>query len=308
MAGRVTVRSFLDKKAHGERIAMLTAYDHPTAGIADRAGVDSLLVGDSLGMVVQGNDTTLPVKLEEILYHTRLVTRAAKRALVVADMPFLTFRVGDDLALQNAGRLLADGGAHAIKLEGGRPVAHTVERLVDAGIPVMGHLGLTPQSVHALGGFRVQGKTAEAARTVLEDALALEDAGAFAVVLELVPTEVAAAISERLSIPTIGIGSGAGCDGQVMVLHDMIAFSAEPMEPMRHAKRYADVGGMIEKAVAEYCGEVRSGTFPAHGNAAHLEGEALDSVLRALAGTGRDRTLLAQSPDDAQGPLYGGKS
>lgn len=287
---------------------MLTAYDHPTAAIADRASIDALLIGDSLGMVVQGNDSTLGVTMDQALYHTRLVSRAAERALVVADMPFLSFQVSAEAALQNAGRLLAEGGAHAVKLEGGRRVAETVSRMVDAGIPVMGHLGLTPQSVNALGGWRVQGRTAAAARVLLEDALLLEDAGAFAIVLELVPAEVAEAISRRLSVPTIGIGSGAGCDGQVLVLHDMVGLTPQPVAPKRHARQYADVGQAISEAVSAYCAEVRAGTFPGHDNASHLEGEDLRTVLAELADAGAPRTDGGASPEDAEPPLYGGRS
>lgn len=308
MATRVTVRTFLEKKSRGEKITMLTAYDHPTAAIADRSSIDALLIGDSLGMVVQGNDSTLGVTMEQTLYHTRLVSRAAERALVVADMPFLSFQVSAEAALQNAGRLLAEGGAHAVKLEGGRHVANTVSRLVNAGIPVMGHLGLTPQSVNALGGWRVQGRTAAAARVLLEDALLVQDAGAFAIVLELVPAEVAEAISSRLSIPTIGIGSGAGCDGQVLVLHDMVGLSPHPEAPKRHARQFADVGQTIAQAVSEYCAEVRAGTFPGHDNASHLGGEDLRAVLSELADAGAPRTQGSASLDDAEPPLYGGRS
>lgn len=307
MERRVTVRTFLDRKSRGEKIAMVTAYDHPTAGIVDRMGVDAILVGDSLGMVVQGNPTTLGVTMQDVLYHTRLVSSAARRALVIADMPFLSFRISEGAALENAGLLLAQGGAHAVKLEGGRSVAEVVRRLVDAGIPVLGHLGLTPQSVHALGGWRVQGRTAQAARRLMEDALHLQDAGVFGVVLELVPAEVAAEISQRLAVPTIGIGSGSGCDGQVLVLHDMLAITAEPASPLRHTKVFADLGAAMAEAVAQYCSEVRAGTFPGPENASHLEGGPLQEVLGAMRGSSSPDG--AEPRDDEAGDApYGGKS
>ncbi len=278
MAKRVTIRFLLDAKANGERITLVTAYDYPTALACDEAGADVLLIGDSLGMVVQGQDTTLPVTLEHILYHTRMVARAAKRAMVLADMPFLSYQVSPEEAVRNAGRLLAEGGAQAVKLEGGRAVATTVRRMVDSGIPVMGHLGLTPQSVHAFGGYRVQGRTREAAAALLLDSLALEEAGAFAIVLELVPAEVAEEVSKRLRIPTIGIGSGEGCDGQAQVLPDMIGlYESGP----RHARRYAEVGKAIRDAVAAYCGDVRTMAFPGPENAPSLGSESAE-VLAAM--------------------------
>ena len=290
-------------KAAGTRITMLTAYDYPTARLCDLAGVDSLLIGDSLGMVVQGHDTTLGVTLEESLYHTRMVSRATQHALVIADMPFLTFQVGAEAAIANAGRLLAEGGAQAVKLEGGREMAETVRRLSSVGIPVLGHIGLTPQSVHALGGYRIQGRTRSAARRLLDDALALEDAGAFGVVLELVPTEVAQAISQRLQIPTIGIGSGPHCDGQVLVLHDLIGLGEGPGP--RHARRYAEVGKAIREAAAGYCADVRAGAYPAPEHATSLGGEAAD-VLAALDGVPRAEAAAGDAASDEQRP-YGGQ-
>lgn len=278
MAPTVTTRYLLDAKAKGERFTLVTAYDYPTALICDEAGADILLVGDSLGMVVQGHDTTLPVTLEDILYHTRMVARAAKRAMVLADMPFLSYQIGVGEALRNAGRLLAEGGAHAVKLEGGREVAATVQRLVQSGIPVMGHLGLTPQSVHVLGGYRAQGRTREAAAALLLDALALAEAGAFAVVLELVPAEVAGEVSRRLRIPTVGIGSGPACDGQAQVLPDLIGLY--PGGP-RHARRYAEVGRAMRDAVGAYRDDVRAGSFPGPENAPTLGGDA-EEVLQAM--------------------------
>ena len=303
MAGRVTTRTFLDMKARGQRITMLTAYDYPTARLCDLAGVDSLLIGDSLGMVVQGQETTLGVTLEHAVYHTRMVARAAEHALVIADMPFLTFQVSTDAAIANAGRLLAEGGAQAVKLEGGRDMQETVRRLCRVGIPVLGHIGLTPQSVHALGGWRVQGKTADAARGLLDDALALEDAGAFGVVLELVPVEVAAAISRRLRIPTIGIGSGPGCDGQVLVLHDLVGLS-EGSGP-RHARRYAEVGTAIREAAAAYCRDVRQGDYPAAEHATSLGANA-EAVVAALGEETPAQDPHAES-GDPEHKLYGGK-
>lgn len=253
----VTVPDFLSARSRGVRLTMLTAYDYTLARLLDAAGVDGLLVGDSLGMVVQGNADSLSVTLEEIIYHTRMVVRGSRRSLVVADMPFLSFQVSPEKALENAGRLIKESGAHAVKLEGGVRSAATIAAIATADIPVMGHVGLTPQSVRRLGGFRVQRDEAK----LLEDALAVEQAGAFAVVLECLPAEMAQRITHALKIPTIGIGAGAGCDGQILVTHDMLGLY-EDMRP-RFVKRYADVGKVIKQAAAEYCREVREGTFPA---------------------------------------------
>lgn len=276
MGSRVTVTKLREMKRKGQRIVMLTAYDYPTARLLDQAGVDVLLVGDSLGMVVLGYESTLPVTLEDILHHTRPVVRAAERALVVADMPFMTFQVSPEEALRNAGRLLQEAGAHAVKLEGGRDVAPTVARLVQAGIPVMGHLGFTPQSVHAIGGYRVQARTEEAARRLLEDAQALAEAGAFAIVLEMVPQQVARLVTERVPVPTIGIGAGAGCDGQVLVVHDLLGLYMKPSP--RFARRYANLAEVIQAAVAQYAADVREGTFPGPEHSFDLE----DAVLERL--------------------------
>jgi 3-methyl-2-oxobutanoate hydroxymethyltransferase len=235
---RLTISDIGRLYADGERIPMLTAYDYPTARILDDAGIPMLLVGDSVGQVMLGYDTTVRVSMDEMLHHTRAVTRGARRAVVVGDMPFLSYATADD-ALENAGRFLRDGGAHAVKIEGGARSARVVETMVKAGIPVMGHIGWTPQSQHGLGGkVRVQGKTREAARALLGDALAIQEAGAFAIVLELVPEQLAAVITSRLRIPTIGIGAGAGCSGQVQVVTDLIGLG--DFSP-KHAKRYADV-------------------------------------------------------------------
>ncbi|MEK9660059.1 MAG: 3-methyl-2-oxobutanoate hydroxymethyltransferase [Chloroflexota bacterium] len=264
-----------EMKARGERIVAVTAYDHAMARLVAEAGIRVVLVGDSLGMVMLGYKTTVRVSLDEVLHHTRAVVRGAAEALVVADLPFLTYRVSAEDALRNAARLMQEGGAQAVKLEGGAEVAPTLRRLVDAGIPVMGHLGLTPQSVHALGGFKVQGRTLEQARRLLADAEALEEAGAFAVVLEAVPAELADMVSRRLTIPTIGIGAGAGCDGQIQVLHDVLGLT--PRHP-RHAKRYAELGDAIVTALKAYAAEVGAGTFPTPEHTWALEPDVLAAL------------------------------
>jgi 3-methyl-2-oxobutanoate hydroxymethyltransferase len=257
---RVTINHIRDKKARGERIAMLTAYDYITARLLDEAGVDLLLVGDSLGNTVLGYENTLPVTLEEMLHHTRAVVRGTKRALVVGDLPFMTYQLSEEQALTTAGRFLKETGCQAVKLEGGVRSASAVKRLVEAGIPVMGHIGLTPQSIHQLGGFKVQGKTPKAAVGLLHDAKALEEAGAFAVVLECVPTRLARTITDRLQIPTIGIGAGPDCDGQVQVLADILGFFDDFVP--KHARRYANLGQAIRDAAQEYIADVRSQAFP----------------------------------------------
>jgi 3-methyl-2-oxobutanoate hydroxymethyltransferase len=256
---RVTVPTLRQRKAMGQKIVMVTAYDYTASRLADRAGVDVILVGDSLGQTVLGYDSTVPVTLEEILHHTRAVRRGLRYALLLADMPFGTYQVSPEEAVRNATRLLKEGGAQAVKVEGGKAMAETVRRLTDASIPVMGHLGLTPQSIHVFGGHRVQGRDPETARQILEDARALEDAGAFGIVLETVPAALAAEISAAVSIPTIGIGAGPDCDGQVQVWHDLIGLSARTF---RHAKRYAEVGEVIENALRAYAEEVRQQRFP----------------------------------------------
>lgn len=268
---QVRITDLKEKKRRGEKIVMLTAYDATMARIFDRAGVDALLVGDSLGNVVMGCDTTLPVTLDVMIHHTRAVTRGAPRALVVADMPFLTYQVSPEDALRNAGRLMQEGRAAAVKLEGGRPVLEAVRRLVEAGIPVMGHLGLLPQSVHQLGGHRRQARQAWEAEQLAADALALEKAGAFAVVLESIPPEVARRVTSELSIPTIGIGAGPECDGQVLVCYDMLGLFADQAPPP-FAKQYARIGEAAAEAVKEYAADVREGRFP----------ESLETVSRAI--------------------------
>jgi 3-methyl-2-oxobutanoate hydroxymethyltransferase len=252
-------------KARKRKIAMLTAYDFCFARIFDQAGIDLLLVGDSLGMAVQGRDTTLPVTVDEIIYHLRMVTRAATRALVIGDMPFLSYQVSTEDALRNAGRMIKEGGAEAVKLEGGVMIADTVRRLVDVDIPVMGHIGLTPQSVHRMGGYRVQGraegKAAGCRERLLEDAAALEAAGAFAIVLEGMPADLAGEITERCAVPTIGIGAGPECDGQVLVMHDMLGLT-QSHKP-RFVKAYAALAEAVTAAATAYAREVRESAFPA---------------------------------------------
>ncbi len=253
----VTVPDFLAAKARGQRLTMLTAYDYTMARLLDGSGVDSLLVGDSLGMVVQGQPDALAVTLEEMIYHTRLVARGVRRALLVTDMPFMSFQVSPQQALQSAGRLIKEGGAHAIKLEGGIRSAPAIQAITSADIPVVGHVGLTPQSVRRLGGFKVQ----RDGQKLLEDALAVEAAGAFAIVIECVPADIASRITQALRVPTIGIGAGPGCDGQVLVIHDLVALY-EDVRP-RFVKQYADLGQQIRRAAETYCREVREGIFPA---------------------------------------------
>jgi 3-methyl-2-oxobutanoate hydroxymethyltransferase len=247
-------------KERGERIVMLTAYDATMARLLDRAGIDLLLVGDSLGNVILGLDTTVPVTMEAMIHHTRAVTRGASRALVVADLPFLSYQISPQQAIQNAARLFQEGGAAAVKLEGGRTVANTVRRLTAAGLPVMGHIGLTPQHVHHLGGMRQQARNEQAAQDLLIDALALEDAGAFAVVLEAIPDAVAEAVTSRLKIPTIGIGAGPHCNGQVLVSYDALGLFDSFVPPF--VKQYAQLGQMVVRAAQDYANDVREGVFP----------------------------------------------
>jgi 3-methyl-2-oxobutanoate hydroxymethyltransferase len=260
-ANRIRVPDLESKKRRGERIAMLTAYDYTMARLMDRAGIDVVLVGDSLGMVVLGYQTTLPVTLDAMVHHTRAVSRGTERALVVADMPFLTFQVSVPKAVRNAGRLIQEGGAAAVKLEGGGAVVEAAARLVEVGIPVMGHLGLVPQSVHQLGGFRRQATLDEDAEQLLADAHALEDAGAFAVVLKSIPAEVARGVTKELHIPTIGIGAGPYCDGQVLVSYDMLGLSQDGVPAF--VKRYGELGDQTIAAVRAYADDVRNGRFPA---------------------------------------------
>ncbi len=258
---RLTPYDVQARKGAAEPLVFVTAYDFPTARLAEAAGVDAILVGDTLGQMVLGHLTTIPVTLDTMVHHLQAVRRGARRTLVIGDMPFLTFRTGVADTLRHAGRLMQEGNAHAVKLEGGRPVAATIGALVAAGIPVMGHIGLTPQSYYQLGGNRIQGRTPAAARALLADALALDKAGCFSIVLEGLPAEVAAAITERVGVPTIGIAAGPDCDGQVQVLHDLLGFTAG-RRTKRHARRYVHLDALVEEALGAYAADVRSRKFP----------------------------------------------
>ena len=257
---RVTISEIEEMKQRQEKIPMLTAYDYITAKMVDEAGVPLILVGDSLGMVMLGYESTIPVTMEEMLHHTKAVVRGAKKALVVGDMPFMTYHVSISEALYNAGRFIQEGGAQAVKLEGGQVVAESVKRIVDCGIPVMGHIGFTPQSIHQLGGFKVQGKTPEVAKKLLKDAQVLAEAGAFAIVLECVPAPLSKLITQRVVIPTIGIGAGSDCDGQVQVISDILGLYTDFVP--KHAKRYAKLAEEIKAVVSDYVAEVKSVSFP----------------------------------------------
>ncbi len=274
---RITINQIKDMKQRGEKIAMLTAYDYATAKIVDEVGIPLILVGDTLGEVVLGYESTIPVTMEEILHHTKAVVRGTKQAMVIGDMPFMTYHISVDDALKNAARFIQEGGAQAVKLEGGVNVAEKVKRIVDCGIPVMGHIGLTPQSIHQLGGHKIQGKTLEAAVRLLEDAKALEKAGAFAIVLETVPAPLATLITQKAGVPTIGIGAGAGCDGQVLVINDMLG-SFTDFVP-KHAKQYARLNDIIKNAVTEYYNEVTAGSFPTDRQSFSMD----ESILADLA-------------------------
>ncbi len=257
---KVTIHTLRQMKERGEKIAMLTAYDATFARLLDEAGADVLLVGDSLGMVVQGHETTLPVTLEEIAYHCRAVVRGARRAHVVGDMPFMSYQASLEQGVTNAGKLMKEGGCHSVKLEGGAVHADLVRRLVAAGIPVMGHIGLTPQSFHQFGGFKVQGRDAGGRERLIADAIALEEAGVYSIVLEAIPSDIAREITETVSVPTIGIGGGAGCDGQVLVSYDALGMD-ETFKP-RFVRRYATLGQTIKDAIGRYVADVRDGSFP----------------------------------------------
>ena len=257
---KITVPHILDRKLRSEKITCLTAYDYPTARLVDDAGIDIILVGDSLAQVVLGYDSTLPVTVDEMLHHLRAARRATRRALLVVDLPYGAYHLGETEALRASVRFVKEGGAEAVKLEGGRKRSAIIRRLVEAEIPVMGHIGLTPQSVHAMGGYRVQGKSFESATDLVADAQAVEDAGAFALVLEGIPRELAAIITERLRIPTIGIGAGPGCDGQVLVLHDLVGLSFQP--PAKFVRPYANLAGTLREALARFRDDVHSGRYP----------------------------------------------
>ena len=275
---RITTNDIQTMKQQGEKIVMLTAYDYPSARIADAAGVDMILVGDSLGMVVLGYEDTLQVTLDEMLHHSKAVARGAEHAMIVTDLPFMTYQTSVEDAMRNAGRLLKEGGAQAVKFEGGVHMAETVRRLVQVGIPVVGHIGLTPQSIHQMGGYKVQGRTPEAAQRLLEDAVALQQAGAFSIVIETVPAPLAELISQRLTIPVIGIGAGVACDGQVLVWHDLLSYNTSYLtqeHAPRHVKKYAHVGEEMQRAIEQYAAEVRDGSFPTKEQSFQMNKEAL---------------------------------
>lgn len=277
---RISIHKLRELKAQGKRFAMVTAYDYPSARLVEQAGIPVILVGDSLGSVVLGYTSTVPVTMNDIVYHTRAVVRATERAIVVADMPFMSYQANADEAVRNAGRLLQEGGATAIKLEGGSHVVSLVQRMVESGIPVMGHLGLTPQSVNQFGGHKVQGKTPAAAAKLISDARALEEAGAFAIVLETIPAPLARMVTKRLSIPTIGIGAGPHCDAQVQVFHDMLGIY-DDCRPLRHAKRYAVLGETIREAMRAYAAEVESGVFPTAEHSFEMEESTMAELAHA---------------------------
>jgi 3-methyl-2-oxobutanoate hydroxymethyltransferase len=283
-SGKVTVPDIVRRKSEpsteSNKITCLTAYDYPSAYLLDQAGVDILLVGDSVAMVVLGYENTLPVTIDEMLHHVRAVRRGVKRALLVADMPYGSFHVSISESVRDAIRFIKEGGAEAVKIEGGERRLELISRMVEAEIPVMGHVGLTPQSIHALGGFKVQGKTADAAEQLLRDARAVEAAGAFAVVLESVPRELAAEVTRQLRIPTIGIGAGPDCDGQVLVFHDVMGLSIG--HTPKFARRYANIGEEITRAAREFCDDVRAGRFPADAESYHLPSAARDSLVERV--------------------------
>ena len=257
---RITITQIREMKQKGEKIAMLTAYDYAVAKHIDEAGIPLILVGDSLGMVVLGYESTIPVTMDEMIHHTKAVVRGTQRALVVGDMPFMTYQVSYEDALRNAARFIQEGGSQAVKLEGGESMAETVKRIVACGIPVMGHIGLTPQSIHQLGGFKVMGKSPEAAVRMINDAQALDEAGAFSIVLECVPDLLSKVITEKVSVPTIGIGAGKYCDGQVQVISDLVGLYTDFVP--KHAKQYARLHEIIKSSTADYISEVQAGTFP----------------------------------------------
>jgi 3-methyl-2-oxobutanoate hydroxymethyltransferase len=277
---KITTHTFRLKKQRGEPITMLTAYDYPTALAVDQTEIDSILVGDSLGMVVLGYENTLPVTMADMLHHCRAVARGAHYALLIGDMPFMSYQASVSEAVQNAGRFLQEAGMDAVKLEGGRERLDAIEAIVAAGIPVMGHLGLTPQSVHQLGGFRAQGKSVQAAKRMLEDALALQDAGCFGIVLESVPARLAELISQRLEIPTIGIGAGVGCDGQVLVTHDLIGLF-DRFVP-RFVKQYAHIHAEMSRALSAYREDVSARRFPAEEHTFTMDDEEWDDLMESM--------------------------
>jgi 3-methyl-2-oxobutanoate hydroxymethyltransferase len=279
MRMRVSINDIKEMKTKKEKIVMLTAYDYSAAKLVDEAGIPLILVGDSLGMVILGYESTIPVTMDEMIHHTKAVARGTTQALAIGDMPFMTYHTNISDALRNAARFIQEGGAQAVKLEGGVTVAETAKRIVDCGIPVMGHIGLTPQSIHQLGGHKVQGKTPEAAERLLRDAQALEQAGAFAVVLELVPAPLSKLITQKIGIPTIGIGAGPDCDGQVQVISDLLGLFSDFVP--RHAKQYAKLAGEIKTALADYVKEVKTGKFPTAEHSSTIDESLLEELARA---------------------------
>ncbi len=280
---RTTVAGLQEMKTRDEKIVMLTAYDFPSAKLAEEAHVDMILVGDSLGQVVLGYDSTVPVTMDDMVHHGKAVVRGSENALVVVDLPFMSYQVSVEDAIRNAGRLLQDTGCQAVKLEGGVHMAETVRRIVQVGIPVCGHIGLTPQSINQLSGYKVQGRTPEAAQHLLEDAITLQQAGAFAIVLEGIPAPLAELVSSRLRIPTIGIGAGVGCDGQVQVWHDLMSYATTfvPRHIPRHVKQYANVGETMRVAIEQYAAEVRAGTFPTTKESFKMPKAALEDLEKS---------------------------
>ncbi len=273
---RLTIKDVIKKKENGEKITMLTAYDYYSAKLIDEAGIDMILVGDSLGMVIQGRENTLAVTVEEMIYHTKMVKRGASHSLIVTDLPFMSYQTGVEEALKNAGRILKKSGAGAVKLEGGQRVIPQVKALVEAGIPVMGHLGLTPQSVNQFGGFKVQGREKEKALELLKNAEALEEAGVFSIVLETVPKELARLVTESLKVPIIGIGAGPYCDGQVLVFHDLLGFDSS-FKP-RFVRQYVNLNEVINKVVQDYIADVKNNKFPSEGESFKMKDEVLKEV------------------------------
>ena len=273
---RLRTTALKEMKLAGNQITCITAYDYQMALLVEEASIEVILVGDSLGNTVLGYDSTIPVTLHDMIHHTKAVARASKSSLIVADMPFLTYNVTIEESLRNAGRLIQEGGAQAVKLEGGKPVANVIRKLTELGIPVMGHLGLTPQSVHQMGGYMVQARTFDRAKNLMEDAQILQESGAFAVVLEAVPSELAKLVTERLSIPTIGIGAGNYCDGQIQVINDILGFSSHSP---RHSKQYADINAVVLNALNGYAQEVRDGKFPTSKESSYMDSQVLDDLL-----------------------------
>jgi 3-methyl-2-oxobutanoate hydroxymethyltransferase len=279
---KITARSLIQKKQARQKITMLTAYDYPMASLLDRSGLDVILVGDSLGMVVLGYENTLPVTMDDMLHHCKAVARGSKNCLLVGDLPFMSYQISIEEAVRNAGRLMQEGGMGAVKLEGGRERVATIKAIVDAGIPVVGHIGLTPQSIHKFGGFKTQGKTSESAIRIIEDALLLQEAGCFAIVLESIPAEIGKVISESLEIPTIGIGAGLECDGQVLVFHDVVGMF-DRFQP-KFSKQYVNAFEFLGSGISQYIHEVRQCVFPAADESVFMAQDEYAEVLRKLRG------------------------